>query len=292
MVFSSPRPRSRAKAKSREAGGGFRKNHGQAGVVYVLENPGLAAGWFKIGCSRHSGAKRAQDLNSDANTGTPGLFKCIFEVATLDCGRAEQAAFEDLAWARKGKSGQEYFMVDLDVAKVAIRRACTVRTAVGSSTRSLACSSGYAVQPATRASRNHRMGRLFTRRGCDRRSGRPAGHDRPDHRLAQQQELLTCVPGVPGRQAPQDAGGAEKERSDPRSCGRRQDRQPGARRQSGVLRHGTLRPGVTSPSDQPEDRSNVRRSVSSLAHDSGRQSAGFAPGPAVRATFRLTVLRR
>jgi len=124
MVSSSPRPRSRAKAKTRGAGGGFRKNHGQAGVVYILENPGLAAGWFKIGCSRHSGAKRAQDLNSDANTGTPGLFKCIFEVATLDCGRAEQAAFEDLALARKGKWGQEYFMVDLDVAKVAIRRAC------------------------------------------------------------------------------------------------------------------------------------------------------------------------
>ena len=102
----------------------FKRNHGVPGVVYVLENDGLRASWFKIGCSSRSGFARARDLNGDANTGTPGAFRCIFEVRTLDCGVAEQRVFKELAEFRRGKWGQEFFAVELDRAKGAIRRIC------------------------------------------------------------------------------------------------------------------------------------------------------------------------
>jgi hypothetical protein len=105
--------------------GGYRRNHGQPGVVYILENPGLRSGWWKIGCSTRSGAVRAKELNDEATTGTPGVFRCVFEVRTLDCGRAEERVFQDLAIFRRGKQGQEYFELQLSVAQTSIRRVCS-----------------------------------------------------------------------------------------------------------------------------------------------------------------------
>jgi hypothetical protein len=102
----------------------FRTNHGKRGVVYVLENPGLREGWRKIGCSTRSGSQRAKELNADANTGTPGVFHCVFECETIDCGLAEQRVFQSLAEARRGKFGQEYFEVSLDEAKLKILKIC------------------------------------------------------------------------------------------------------------------------------------------------------------------------
>ena len=103
----------------------YDQNHGVPGVVYVLDNPGLREGLHKIGCSRRSGSTRANDLNSDASTGTPGTFRCIFECRTNDCGLAEQRVFKLLANARKGKWGQEYFEVTLEEAKRIITKVCS-----------------------------------------------------------------------------------------------------------------------------------------------------------------------
>lgn len=111
------------KGRSRSSGG-YRQNHGKPGVVYILTNSAFTAGLYKIGCSTRSGAARAADLNSDANTGTPALFSCNFEVRTLDCGLAEHCVFAELSDSRTGKRGQEYFRVDLDRAKEVIRRVC------------------------------------------------------------------------------------------------------------------------------------------------------------------------
>ena len=108
----------------RRQGGGYRQNHGLAGVIYVLDNPGLRAGFFKIGCSRRSGYSRATDLNADPGTGTPGTFSCIFEYRTRDCGRAEQLVFRELKSYRRGKWGQEFFEVELSHAKQVIERIC------------------------------------------------------------------------------------------------------------------------------------------------------------------------
>lgn len=110
----------------------YRKNHGIPGVVYILENPGLRAGMLKIGCSRHSGALRARQLNDDANTATPALYTCVFECRTLDCGLAEERVheiFQDKRRGKHGKSrgrawGQEFFEVDVDEAKRVITEVC------------------------------------------------------------------------------------------------------------------------------------------------------------------------
>jgi len=97
-------------------GGNYRQNHGVAGVVYILENPGLRQGIYKIGCSRRSGAVRANKLNDDANTGTPGIYKCVFEHHTKDCGRAEELVHQQLEAVRTGKWGQEFFEVPIEKA--------------------------------------------------------------------------------------------------------------------------------------------------------------------------------
>jgi len=103
----------------------FRALIGKPGVVYVLSNDGLRHGWFKIGCSTRSGQARAFDLNNDANTGTPGAFRCIYQQRTLDCGTAEQEVFARLRQHRRGKWGQEFFEVELTLAKSTIELVCS-----------------------------------------------------------------------------------------------------------------------------------------------------------------------
>lgn len=110
--------------RPRRSAGNYEQNHGRPGVLYILFNPGLRDGWWKIGCSTRSGRARAQDLNIAATTGTPGIFECVFEHSTLDCGLAEQLVFEKLAFARRGKFGQEYFEVSLQDAVDAIEETC------------------------------------------------------------------------------------------------------------------------------------------------------------------------
>ena len=112
------------KRHNRNGNDTFTQNHGVAGVVYVLDNPGLREGWHKIGCSRRSGAARANDLNIEATTGTPGAFRCVFECRTKDCGRAEVQVFKLLSGERRGKWGQEYFEISVEQAKAAITQVC------------------------------------------------------------------------------------------------------------------------------------------------------------------------
>src|SRR5262252_7224846 len=99
----------------RGSGGGFDQNIGVAGVVYILSNDGFREGYYKIGCTRRSGHARAFDLNVDASTGTPGSFRRVFEHRTVDCGRAERLVHARLREHRRGKWGQEFFEIELDL---------------------------------------------------------------------------------------------------------------------------------------------------------------------------------
>lgn len=112
------------RGSGRARGGDYQQNVGVPGVVYILANEGLRAGWYKIGCSRRSGEARAMDLNIDANTGTPGAYRCVFEVESRDCGTAEQLVFAQLAAYRRGKWGQEFFEVELAHAEGVIEAIC------------------------------------------------------------------------------------------------------------------------------------------------------------------------
>ena len=98
---------------------------GKRGYVYILENPGLRAGFIKIGATTRSGAIRAAELNEDAGTGTPGAYTCVFEFGCLDCGAAEKRVHREFAKERRHqKRGQEFFEVDRSRAIAAILRAC------------------------------------------------------------------------------------------------------------------------------------------------------------------------
>jgi len=119
----------------------YNQNDGVAGCVYILRNDAFKEDFFKIGCTRYTGEKRAEDLNKEASTGTPGMFYCVYEAHAQDCGKAEKEAHRLLDPYRKGKWGQEYFEVDYQTAKEAIDKAvglvarCTALVPVGKARR-------------------------------------------------------------------------------------------------------------------------------------------------------------
>ena len=93
----------------------YDRNDGQAGVVYILVNEALKDGIYKIGQSTRSGRARASELNAEGKTGMPKLYRCIYEVATVDCGRAEKLVHARL---HKGRlTRQEFFRVEFEEAK-------------------------------------------------------------------------------------------------------------------------------------------------------------------------------
>ncbi len=100
------------------------QNRGVPGVVYVLSNPGLRSGIYKVGCSRRSGRIRANELSRSASTGTPGQFICIFEIETLDCGLAESRILEMLSNHRVGKPGQEYIELAIEALIAVMSQVC------------------------------------------------------------------------------------------------------------------------------------------------------------------------
>lgn len=102
--------------------GNFDQNDGVEGVVYILRNEAFKENWLKIGQSRHSGHVRARDMNKVASTGLPAHHVCVYECRTLDCGTAEKAVFQELRAYRKGR--QEFFEVDIEIAKSVINRVC------------------------------------------------------------------------------------------------------------------------------------------------------------------------
>lgn len=102
--------------------GSYNQNDGVPGVVYILRNDAFKESWLKIGCSRHSGSARARDMNREASTGLPAHHVCVFECRTQDCGNAEKLVFQELRAHRKGR--QEFFEVDIELAKEVISRVC------------------------------------------------------------------------------------------------------------------------------------------------------------------------
>ncbi len=108
------------KRKSRN----FNQNDGVPGVVYIIRNSAFKKKWIKIGCSRRSGAVRAEELNKGASTGIPAEFKCFWQCETKDCGRAEKAVHLTFEPFRRGKPGQEWFKVDIETAKSCIEEEC------------------------------------------------------------------------------------------------------------------------------------------------------------------------
>ena len=112
------------KKKANTNSGGFQQNHGVPGVVYILENEGLAPGLVKIGCSRRNGAARANELNREATTGLPGSFRCVVEFRTRDCGRAEKRVHLHFKDQHVGKRGQEFFRIGVEDAKMVIATVC------------------------------------------------------------------------------------------------------------------------------------------------------------------------
>lgn len=102
--------------------GDYNQNDGVPGVVYILRNEAFKEHWLKIGCTRHSGHKRAADMNREASTGLPAHHVCVFEIKTLDCGRAEKRVHQSLSRYRKGR--QEFFEVDIEIAKSTIIKCC------------------------------------------------------------------------------------------------------------------------------------------------------------------------
>lgn len=109
--------------KKRQARSNYDQNDGKPGVVYILRNDAFKENWLKIGQSTRSGQKRAEEINREAGTGLPKHHVCVFEYHTADCGRAEKAIHKRLASYRKGK--QEYFEVDITLAKEVIFQECS-----------------------------------------------------------------------------------------------------------------------------------------------------------------------
>lgn len=108
--------------KKRQSRPNYDQNDGKAGVVYILRNEAFKENWLKIGQSTRSGQKRAEEINREAGTGLPKHHFCVFEHQTTDCGKAEKAIHKRLASYRKGK--QEYFEVDITLAKEVIVQEC------------------------------------------------------------------------------------------------------------------------------------------------------------------------
>ncbi|MCX7256011.1 MAG: GIY-YIG nuclease family protein [Polaromonas sp.] len=108
--------------KKRQSRPNYDQNDGKAGVVYILRNDAFKENWLKIGQSTRSGQKRAEEINREAGTGLPKHHFCVFEHQTTDCGKAEKAIHKRLASYRKGQ--QEYFEVDITLAKEVIVQEC------------------------------------------------------------------------------------------------------------------------------------------------------------------------
>lgn len=104
---------------------------GVSGTLYVLVREPLLPGCVKIGLTTRSVAERVAEANwvaakMEREFGVAD-YRCVFEVATTDCGRAEQAVHALLAVYRRAGvdggrplGGQEWFQVDLKhaIAKI------------------------------------------------------------------------------------------------------------------------------------------------------------------------------
>ncbi|MFZ6874785.1 GIY-YIG nuclease family protein [Undibacterium sp. Di27W] len=90
--------------------------HGTPGTIYILQNDGLRQGLYKIGATRRSGVSKAMELNRDQQQLIPGVYECVFELHTKDCGHAMDEILKLFQQQRRGKRGDEFYEFDLDAA--------------------------------------------------------------------------------------------------------------------------------------------------------------------------------
>jgi len=169
---------------------GFRQNHGKRGFVYVLQNEGLRPGLLKIGCSQRSGNDRANELNRDANTGTPGLYVCTFEWRTEDCGLAESVVHSILKSVRGGKRGQEFFQVSVEVARKIIIEECAAIDSTVRQTKQQKHRKNNAPPPVAP---QYRRERIHRQASADR-TGSEASNAESDATTAKRPEAPPAVP--------------------------------------------------------------------------------------------------
>lgn len=90
--------------------------HGTPGTIYILHNDGLRQGLYKIGATRRSGVSKAMELNRDQQQLIPGVYECVFELHTKDCGQALDEILQLFQQQRRGKRGQDFYELNLDDA--------------------------------------------------------------------------------------------------------------------------------------------------------------------------------
>lgn len=113
----------------------FRANDGKSGVVYILKNHAFPH-LLKIGQSTRSAYARAEELNKQAGTGSPGYFVVVFQRRTADCGRAERRVFRALS-KHRFQNNREFFEIDEATAKSAIEKACDYFDSIAEQERQL-----------------------------------------------------------------------------------------------------------------------------------------------------------
>ncbi len=90
------------------------------GFVYIMFNPSLRSGQYKIGKTTRSPADRARELS--VATGVPEPYEVLYEEHVLDCHVAESIVHASLKSSRT-PSGKEFFAVDLKKAVSAVTKA-------------------------------------------------------------------------------------------------------------------------------------------------------------------------
>lgn len=108
------------KKRFSRSGGNYKQNHGKPGSVYILENDAFPH-LLKIGQTTRTVHTRLNELNEGCGTENPGYFKILYQRQTVDCGRAEELAHDNLKEVRFRK---EYFQTDLFTAQYVVDEAC------------------------------------------------------------------------------------------------------------------------------------------------------------------------
>ncbi len=90
------------------------------GYIYVLFNPSLREGHFKIGKTTRTPKQRASELS--VPTGVPTPYEVIYQEKVLDCDLAESLVHGALR-SKRVSSNREFFQVELKDAIVAIQSA-------------------------------------------------------------------------------------------------------------------------------------------------------------------------
>lgn len=92
-----------------------KKKSTSSGYVYCLSNPAMP-GLLKIGYTKHSPRKRAEQLFKEGGTGVPAPFKLEFYFCCNDPRMLERAIHDDLSEVRYSYN-REFFQISVERAK-------------------------------------------------------------------------------------------------------------------------------------------------------------------------------